>query len=86
MGSKLGLIQQSLKMVNRSNSKFPLCKVGDTVRVSIPDVDRGRGDFRNILMAILEIDDKGFYKLGNYFGTIEENFREINSRLRTLLI
>ena len=72
--AKKNLEKQATKMLKYSNSKFPHCQVGDTVRVAIPDVDRGRGDFRNILMAILEIDDNGFYKLGNYSGTIEEKF------------
>ena len=61
-------------MLKLSNSKFPICKVGDTVRVGIPDVNRGRGDFRNIQKAVLKIDNNGLYKLGNYHGTIEEKF------------
>lgn len=72
--AKRALDNQASKMIKRSNSKFPNCKVGDTVRVGIPDVDRGRGDFRNILMAIIEISDNGLYKLANYHGTIEEKF------------
>lgn len=72
--SKSNLNRQASRMLERSNSKFPVCKVGDTVRVAIPDVDRGRGDFRNILMSILEVNEKGFYKLGNYHGTVEELF------------
>ena len=42
--------------------------------MGIPDVDRGRGDLRNILMAIIEINESGLYKLGNYHCTIEEKF------------
>lgn len=72
--SRCHLQKQASRMLKRSNSKFPRCKVGDTVRVAVPDVDRGRGDFRNVLMAILEVDEKGFYKLGNYDGTIGELF------------
>lgn len=61
-------------MTASSNEKFPPCKVGDTVRVKIPDVDRGRGDFPNVLMVVLECNDKGLYKLGNKYGTITELF------------
>lgn len=53
------------------NLKFPPCSVGDTVRVQIPDVDRGRGEFRNVLMAVIEKADD-LYRLGNERGTIEE--------------
>ena len=57
-----------------SNSKFPPCSVGDTVRVQIPDVDRGRGDFRNIFMTVIKKTNDDFYKLANKRGTIEEMF------------
>ncbi|KAG5892142.1 hypothetical protein JTB14_032361 [Gonioctena quinquepunctata] len=57
-----------------SNSKFPPCSVGDTVRVKIPDVDQGRGDFSNILITVIEKTDDDFYKLANKRGTIDEMF------------
>lgn len=72
--AKESLIQQALKMTVTSNEKFAACKVGDTVRVKIPDVDRGRGDFPNVLMAVVECADNGLYKLGNKTGTISELF------------
>lgn len=60
-------------MTTLLDSRFPPSSVGDTVRVQIPDVDRGRGDLRNILLSVVEIKDN-FYKLGNEHGTIEEIF------------
>ncbi|XP_050307832.1 KRAB-A domain-containing protein 2-like [Anthonomus grandis grandis] len=54
LDAKRNLENQAKKMKALSNSKFPPCSVGDTVRVTIPDVDRGRGDFRNILMTVIE--------------------------------
>ncbi|CAG5009843.1 unnamed protein product [Parnassius apollo] len=73
-GAKESLTVQANKMTALSNRKFPPCKIGDTVRVKIPDVDRGRGDFPNVLMVVLECDDDGLYKLGNQFDTITELF------------
>ncbi|CAH1988687.1 unnamed protein product [Acanthoscelides obtectus] len=64
--------QKKLKAL--SNSKFPPCSGGDTVRVKIPDVDRGSGDFRNILMTVIEKADDDSYKLANKRGTIDEIF------------
>ena len=74
LAAKINLENQAKKMKAMKNSKFPPCSVGDTVRVKIPDVDRGRGDFRNVLMTVVERTDDGFYKLGNARGTIEELF------------
>lgn len=55
-----------------STSKFPPAQIGSTVQVQIPDVDRGQGDFRNVLAEVAEVDDKGLYKLGNENGTIAD--------------
>ncbi|PZC74010.1 hypothetical protein B5X24_HaOG208441 [Helicoverpa armigera] len=55
------------------NLKFPSCSVGDTVRVQIPDFDRGRGEFRNVLMVVIEKADD-LYRLGNERSTTEEMF------------
>lgn len=51
-----------------------ICKVGDSIRVPISDVDRGRGDFRNVSMVIGDVDDAGFYKLANADRTIDTKF------------
>ncbi|KAK4876006.1 hypothetical protein RN001_012428 [Aquatica leii] len=74
LDAKINLENLAKKMKALSNSKFPPCSVGDIVRVKIPDVDRGRGDFRNILMTVIEKTDDDFYKLANKSGTIEEMF------------
>lgn len=56
----------------RSIHKFPPANVGDSVRVTLPDVDRGRADPRNILFAIVAIEDEQYYKLGNKYGTLPQ--------------
>jgi hypothetical protein len=44
MSAKEGLELQAKKMLKVSNLKFPAGKVGDTVKLRIPDVDRARSD------------------------------------------
>ncbi|XP_047505092.1 KRAB-A domain-containing protein 2-like [Pieris napi] len=73
LSARLSLENQAKKMKALSNLKFPPCSVGDTVRVQIPDVDRGRGEFRNVLMVVIE-KAGDLYRLGNERGTIEEMF------------
>lgn len=59
-----------------SNSKFPPCSVRDSVKVKIPDIDRGRGTFRNILRTVIEKPDEDFLYtvLSNKSGTIVKIF------------
>ena len=40
---------QAFKMTRLAREKFLQGKVGDTVNVRVPDIDRGRCDSRNIL-------------------------------------
>jgi hypothetical protein len=59
-------------MLQTSNSKYPAAKKGDTVRVRVPDVDRGRTDGRNILAFVLETTDANLYKLGTKHGILNQ--------------
>ena len=56
----------------RSIHKYPPDNVGDSVRVTLPDVDRGRADPRNILFAVVAIENEQYYKLGNKYGTLPQ--------------
>ena len=42
--------------------------------VPIPDVDRGRADFRNIKAVVIEADDSGNYKLGTEHGVLSQMY------------
>ena len=59
---KENLQKQATEMMRGSVSKFPPGKAGDTVRVRIPDVDRGRCAPRNVIGVITNVDkDKDLY-------------------------
>ena len=52
-------------MTRLAREKFPQGKVGDTVKVRVPDVDRGRCDSRNIFGVIMEVAlTKHLYRIG----------------------
>ena len=51
--------------------RFGEAKVGDTVLLAIPDVDRGRCEFANITALVLEVLDGGLYKLGCRSGVLD---------------
>ncbi|KAF0726661.1 SCAN domain-containing protein 3-like [Aphis craccivora] len=52
--AKQNLENQAIKMKTWSDKKLKPAEVGATVRVPVPDVDKGRGDARNILAAVIE--------------------------------
>lgn len=69
-----GLQAQANIMKQLSDKKFPLIEVGKTVTVPVPYVDRAKGDARNVLGAIIEKTDDGFYKVGTKRGIINTLF------------
>ncbi|XP_022170651.1 KRAB-A domain-containing protein 2-like [Myzus persicae] len=52
-----GLQTRASVMLRSSNQKFPPARVGDTVRVRVPDIDRGRMDYQNILAVVMDVDN-----------------------------
>ena len=58
-------------MTRLATERFPQGKIGDTVKVRGPDVDRGRCDSRNILGVIMEADlTKDLYRIGTKDGIL----------------
>ncbi|XP_050505762.1 uncharacterized protein LOC126884022 [Diabrotica virgifera virgifera] len=72
--AKDGLLQQAKKMKLNSNKLLPAAKIGDTVRLPVPDVDRGRADARNILGVVTTVEDNMYYKIGTEKGTLPQLF------------
>lgn len=54
--AKINLENQAVKMKTWSDKKLNPADVGATVRVPVPDVDKGRGDARNILAVVTEVN------------------------------
>ena len=73
--AKENLQKQASEMLKRSHRKFPPGKVGDTVILRIPDVDRVRCATRNVIGVITNVNDEnGLYKVGTQFGTINTSY------------
>ena len=69
--SKEALENQAKKMKQLSEKNFPQGKVGDTVKVRVPDVDRARSDSRNIIAIILAVINDN-YQLGTKEGRLAQ--------------
>ena len=54
-----------------SEKNFPHGKIGDSVKIRIPDMDKGRLDSRNIIAIILDVIDDN-YKLGTKEGQLAQ--------------
>ena len=68
---KCNLEAQTVRMTRQAQEKFPPVKIGYTVNVRIPDVDRGRCDSQNLLGLTVKVDSsKGLYKIGTRQGKL----------------
>ena len=63
--------KQADKMLELSRRRFGEAKVGDTVLLAIPDLDRGRCEFPNLTAIVVEVHDGGLYKLGCKTGILD---------------
>ena len=61
-------------MLIKSTQRFEPAAVGTTVMVPVPDVDRGRCEFRNIKAVVLECMSNGLYKLGTKHGVLKQAY------------
>ncbi|KAJ8945053.1 hypothetical protein NQ318_019050, partial [Aromia moschata] len=66
------LVKQAKKMKTSSDKSHPPANVGDNVTIPIPDVDKGKGDLRNIIGVILQTNGEGFYKIGTEHGILQK--------------
>ncbi|XP_049886470.1 KRAB-A domain-containing protein 2-like [Pectinophora gossypiella] len=66
------LEKQAKRMKASSDKSHPPANIGDNVTIPIPDVDKGRGDLRNIIGVILQRNDEGFYKIGTKHGVLQK--------------
>lgn len=60
-------------MVKRSRVVLSAGEIGDKVAVPIP-LDRGRGDPRNVLGAIVSCDENNNYKIATRSGVLKGKY------------
>jgi hypothetical protein len=61
--------RQATRMRNLSERILSDVDIGTNVLIPIPNVDRGKGDPRNVLAVVINKDELG-YKLGTKSGTL----------------
>ncbi|XP_060848294.1 KRAB-A domain-containing protein 2-like isoform X2 [Rhopalosiphum padi] len=70
--AKENLENQAKKMMAWSDKKLLPVAIHSTVRVPVPEVDKGRLDARSILAIVLEVTSDGFYRLGTRDGILKQ--------------
>ncbi|KAK9737025.1 hypothetical protein QE152_g11099 [Popillia japonica] len=65
-----GLEEQAIRMKMHSDYKFPPIEKGTTVTIPVPDVDRSKGDLRNLIGIVMEVTPDSFYKIGTKTGAL----------------
>ena len=72
MKSNIEQQKQAQKMIDNSVKRFQPAKVGETVMVPVPLVDRGRAEFPNVKAVVFQALDNGTYKLGTKHGLLKQ--------------
>ncbi|KAH1002140.1 hypothetical protein HUJ04_008257 [Dendroctonus ponderosae] len=67
-----GLELQAKRMKITSTITHPKLKIGSTVRIPVPDGDRGKGDSQSVLAVVLETTEHRFYRLGTKQGVLSK--------------
>ena len=73
-GASSSQMAQAERMVKRSKVVLGAGQVGDNVAVPIPIVDRGRGDPRNLLGVIVDLDENNMYTINVKGGILKGKF------------
>ncbi|XP_045450666.1 uncharacterized protein LOC123659494 [Melitaea cinxia] len=68
------LVKHAKKMKATSDKSHPPANIGDNVTIPIPDVDKGKGDLRNIIGVILQKNDESIL---SEFGICNQTFLEV---------
>ena len=66
--------KQAKKMLDRSAKRFKPAHIGDNVLVPIPDVDKGRVEFRNIKGIVTGDLGNGCFTIGTPEGTLKQPY------------
>ena len=61
-------------MKSLNEKLFQPLLVGINVTISIPNLDRGKVEAKNLVGVIMNVTDDGFYKIGTKEGTISSMF------------
>ena len=69
--AKENFLLQATKILRASQKQFPPAQTGDTVKMQVLGVNRGRTDSRYVLTIVVGIEDD-FYKLENKNGTLKQ--------------
>lgn len=67
------LQKQAEKMMTRSVQYFSQVEIGATIRLPIPEEDRGRCEAKSILAVVLN-KENNMYKLGTKYGILEQRY------------
>ena len=59
-------------MKRTSDQLHPPAKIGDSVTVAIPDVDKARGSLRNVMAVVIDVIEDNLYKLGTKDGCLKQ--------------
>lgn len=63
---------QAKKMKIASEKSHPEAEIGDNITIPIPDVDKAKGELRNIIGVVHEKNNTGLYKIATKHGVLNK--------------
>ena len=61
-------------MIKRSKLELDVAKYGDNIALTVPSVDRGRYDPRNLIGVVLAVNSDGSFKIGVKGGILKGTY------------
>ncbi|CAH1969949.1 unnamed protein product [Acanthoscelides obtectus] len=74
--AKLNLEAQAEKMKAKSSDKHPNVKVGQNVRLKVPDIARAKTDPKSIIAVVIDVKDNEFYQLRTNIGVLKQLYKQ----------
>ncbi|XP_067138747.1 uncharacterized protein [Centruroides vittatus] len=62
--TKFSLKKQDEKMKAMSVDKYPNVKIGQNVRLKVPEIDKAKTDPKSVIAVVVDVKDNEFYQLG----------------------
>ena len=66
--------RQAENMISTTVKRFKPAEKGNNVMIPVPDVDRGRAEFRNVKGVILDAETDGTNTIGTNHGTLKQKY------------
>ncbi|XP_023223965.1 uncharacterized protein LOC111625151 [Centruroides sculpturatus] len=74
--AKVSLEKRAEKMKATSVDKYLNVKIGQNVRLKVPEIDKTKTDSKSVIAVVIDIKDNEFYQLGTKIGELKQLYTQ----------